>query len=176
MKNLSRGFTLVEIILVIACASVVITLVDPVKQFQKSNDAKRKSDLRQIQAALELFRADNGTYPLFGTGGACNTIMGWSIASDISCALSGGSTVYMNTIPKDPKTGVSCPGYLYSSNGSEYNLFTKLENTRDPDALASKPTTFVGGPGSCADASCTSFNVTAGTCSGNNYNYWVSNP
>jgi prepilin-type N-terminal cleavage/methylation domain-containing protein len=63
----SKGFTLIELVLVIGILAVisviVLTVLDPIAQFQKANDAKIKSDLSQIQKGLENYYNDNNVYP-----------------------------------------------------------------------------------------------------------------
>lgn len=78
-------------------AAGIITLINPKTQIDKGNDARRKSDLTRIQTALELYRSDNGNYPLQAS---------WKTA------LSSGSTVYLQTIPTDPKTNAD---YIYTT-------------------------------------------------------------
>ena len=72
-----RGFTFIEILVSVALISImgtlVISLINPAFQLEKARDAQRKADLRQIQAALELYRADQGSYPASLTCGAALT-------------------------------------------------------------------------------------------------------
>ena len=60
-----KGFTLIELLVVIAIigllASVVLLALNSARQ--KSRDAKRLADVRQIASALELYFNDNSTYP-----------------------------------------------------------------------------------------------------------------
>jgi len=126
MKNfsVSRGFTLIEIILVLALigiiATTVISLIDPAAQFKKTRDTQRKTDLRQIQAGLELYRADQGAYPLTAVWPTCGS------------PLSVGSAMYMQKIPCDPKNGNPSQFiYTYVSDGITYTLISCIENTRD---------------------------------------------
>src|SRR3989344_3453061 len=60
-----RGFTLIELLVVISIISVLSALLmtNFVGVRQRGRDAQRKSDTRQIQTALELYRSDNGSYP-----------------------------------------------------------------------------------------------------------------
>jgi len=123
IKNSIRGFTLVELILVMAVlgvmATTLIIAINPLGQFQKSRDAQRKSDLRQIQSALEMFRSDNGSYPTSLTN-CSGTYLG-----NASCTVK-----YMSKIPSDPKSG----SYVYTPGAapaSTYTLKACLENVND---------------------------------------------
>ncbi len=65
--KLSSGFTLIEILIALALIGVmatgIILAINPLVQLQKAQDAKRKSELSQIQKALETYYQDNGKYP-----------------------------------------------------------------------------------------------------------------
>lgn len=113
--KLKKGFTLIELLIVIAIIGVLATLlmVNFVGVRQRARDAQRKSDLKQMQSALEMYRADNGTYP--GTLPACNSVF----------SLNG--TTYMQKIPCDPLGG----SYSFSSNGATYSIIACLENLND---------------------------------------------
>ncbi|MBI4363241.1 MAG: type II secretion system protein [Candidatus Doudnabacteria bacterium] len=64
-RNFHRGFTLIELLVVIAIigflAAVILVALGSARA--KSRDARRISDVKKIQTALELFYADNGRYP-----------------------------------------------------------------------------------------------------------------
>src|SRR5438034_6926778 len=65
----SSGFTLIELLVVISVIGILaaglLLLINPFAQFQKARDAQRKSDLGQIQKALELYSQDTGgNYPV----------------------------------------------------------------------------------------------------------------
>ena len=65
LKNSRKGFTLIELLVDIAIngilSSVVLASLSTARQ--KSRDAKRVSDIGQIQLALELFFDANQSYP-----------------------------------------------------------------------------------------------------------------
>src|SRR5215468_8951037 len=61
----SRGFTLIEIMVVVFILGLLVTLVAP-KVMGRTDEAKRTkaaADLRAVQQALNLYRLDNGGYP-----------------------------------------------------------------------------------------------------------------
>ena len=118
-----RGFTLIELLIVIAIIGVLSTvlMVNFIGIRERARDARRKSDLRQIQQALELYKADVGAYP------AQNIL-------DNNCGgpLSYNNTVYMSKVPGNPTSGC----YRYENpgeNGAPYTLYTCLENPNDND-------------------------------------------
>ncbi|OGH06497.1 MAG: hypothetical protein A2171_01895 [Candidatus Levybacteria bacterium RBG_13_35_9] len=119
IKNCQRGFTLIELLIVIAIIGVLSALLmaNFVGIRQRSRDAQRKSDVRQIQSALEFYRSDNGIYPLTAALSSCG----------VDLSLSG--VTYMSKIPCDPSTGAD---YIYrSATGSTYTLRACLENAND---------------------------------------------
>jgi len=88
-----KGFTLIELLVVIAIIGLLSTLavVALNNARQKSRDAKRVSDIKQIQTALELFYTDNNSY---ATSTGTFVISGGSIAS--------GTNIYMSKVPDNP--------------------------------------------------------------------------
>ncbi|HEY4504533.1 MAG TPA: prepilin-type N-terminal cleavage/methylation domain-containing protein [Candidatus Paceibacterota bacterium] len=123
----SDGFTLIELLIVIAIIGVLATilLANFIGVRQRSRDAQRKADLRQIQSAIELYKADQGVYPtpLYSTD--CPT----------SSPLVGGTVTYVAKIPCDP-SGISywnSGNYYYSLNGTAYTLGACIENANDAD-------------------------------------------
>ncbi len=117
-----RGFTLIELLVVIAIISILAGLLTAnfIGIRQRARDAQRKSDLRQIQSALELYRSDNGNYP--------TTI--YSAACPASGAFSYNSITYMQKLPCDPLDETDYP---FSSTGTTYTIYACLENANDSE-------------------------------------------
>jgi prepilin-type N-terminal cleavage/methylation domain-containing protein len=132
MKNKRFGFTLIEILIVIAIiavlASAVLIGLGPVQR--QGRDARRISDLRQVQNALELYFAKCGYYP--GTtqsGSTCGSFSQITTWTDLSTALQG-SNVGVTQVPKDPTSGKN---YFYGtdSSGVTYTIGATLEDTNN---------------------------------------------
>lgn len=115
VKFSKKGFTLIELLIVVAIIGVLATLlmVNFIGVRQRARDAQRKSDLRQIQSALEIYRADNSSYAL----------------SLPTCGLpfAYNGTTYMQKVPCDALGG----SYTFSSAGTTYSITACLENTND---------------------------------------------
>jgi len=135
-RGFQAGFTLIELLIVVAIIGILTTIVTAnfVGVRQRARDATRKSDIRQIQSALELYRSDNGEYPV--------NLSTFRLTTS-PCMTSGelasiGGTVYMKKVPCDPLGSASSVyydgNYFYSSDGSTYNLAACIENTNDADA------------------------------------------
>ncbi|SRR5258708_3126215 len=130
-NKLVAGFTLIELLVVVSIIGILAALlmVNFVNVRQRGRDAQRKSNLRQIQSALELYRSDQTAYP--ATGGI--PVCGEKFTENGSI----GNTTYMQSVPCDPLSGTQ---YYYNSNTSTYTLVSCLENTNDPEGTATDPT------------------------------------
>ena len=144
MKKFNRAFTLIELLVVIAIISSLSALLLPnyMSTRERARDSQRKSDLRQFQKALELYKDSQSpiTYPVaLPTPGNC-----WS--SGAGCT----GSIYMNKTPGDPSPLKSYK-YILGVDTLTYTLCACLENIADPDA-SSSCTTCTGG--SCTTTKC----------------------
>jgi general secretion pathway protein G len=60
-----RGFTLIEVMVVVVILSILAAIVVPkiMDRPEQARITKAKSDIRALEAALNLYRLDNMTYP-----------------------------------------------------------------------------------------------------------------
>ncbi len=139
-------------------ASAVIAVVNPLDQFNKSLDSRRKGDLAQVQRALEVYYQDNHRYPAvyqskLSTDGTNGGVVNWG----------ADWRPYMDVLPTDPKATRSY-GYWTDSTGQSYALYASLDRgSKDPQAC--------NGGAVCSNASAN--NV---SCGGAICNYGVSSP
>lgn len=115
-----KGFTLLEILLVVAgiaiLAGIVILAINPGKQLGDTRNAQRRSDVNAILNAAYQYSIDNnGTLPatitttataVCTTGGTCTGLI------DLSVLTASGK--YLVSMPKDPTTA--------TANSTNYNI------------------------------------------------------
>lgn len=110
----SAGFTLIEILVVVTIIGLLtLTAVVTYSAFLKqSRDAKRKADLGQVAAALEMYRSNNDTYPVGSV---------WATTLNVLTT----PVVYIQSLPTDPKS--SSYSYYYTGSISDYTVGAYLE-------------------------------------------------
>jgi len=126
-KNNQSGFTLIELLVVLAIIGVlaVLILTNLATARAKARDAQRKSDTKQLATALEVWSEDNGAiYPdADGNVGTTDVVaIPGSTLEGTLVTTPGGK--YIKKMPIDPKTNQN---YLYGSDGSDFEIWAKME-------------------------------------------------
>ncbi|PCI19710.1 hypothetical protein COB64_03290 [Candidatus Wolfebacteria bacterium] len=113
--NLRKGFTLIEILLVIGIiailASIVIVAINPAQQFAQARNAQRHSNINTILNAVHQYSIDNtGTLPAAittSTTEICATGAP-SCTGLINLADLTNNELYVVSLPKDPQCSTVC--------------------------------------------------------------------
>lgn len=123
-RKQQNGFTLVEILVVIAIisilAAVVVSSLNKTKG--RTDDMRRRSDLVQIRNALMMYYEDNGAYPIMpywnGIGSSACGGPGTGTASGASAYIPNLIPKYwVQQLPTDPSSPTApCTGYQYMTD------------------------------------------------------------
>jgi prepilin-type N-terminal cleavage/methylation domain-containing protein len=114
LRSRQAGFTLIELLVVIAIIGLLSTIAVVALNSArlKSRDAKRVSDIKQIQTALELYYNDASNYPA-----TVDVASGGSIASN--------GVTYMAIIPTNPSPRDCADNeYTYAAVGDPVTSYT----------------------------------------------------
>jgi prepilin-type N-terminal cleavage/methylation domain-containing protein len=175
-NNKQSGFTLVELLIIIGIigllASIILTALGTVRS--KARDARRKSEMIQIQKALELYYAQNNEYPITPIG---DFFYGKRCIVNGPDWIPGLAPNFLGSLPTDPLdpsgTGfLSCAGYSYRSDGQNYKLRAMRVGSIGPESMPSAGEPFYNPPEPltswmvCSAGSITACNTWAGIGSG----------
>jgi general secretion pathway protein G len=100
--RLARGFTLIEIMVVITILGVLAALIVP-RVVGRTDDAKiaaAKQDIASIMQALKLYRLDNGRYPTTDQG--LLALIAKPTAEPVPSNWKQGGYIERSTVPTDP--------------------------------------------------------------------------
>ena len=106
-----KGFTLIELMVVIAIILMLVGIMIPAltRQLERGREARAKADVKILTSAIDLFRVDQGRYPIQGNN-PLNELLN----------PPDGREPYIadESIPQTPWKG----NYLYSLGGNHYTI------------------------------------------------------
>ena len=113
-----RGFTLIEIMVVVFILGLLITLVAPriLGRTDEARQTKAAADIKAVEQALHLYKLDNGFYPTTDQG----------LEALVRPPTSGmlprrwNPDGYLSKLPKDPW---DMP-YIFQSDGATYVILS----------------------------------------------------
>ena len=116
-----NGYTLIEILVVTTIIGLLVAVVSAsyTQLMKRSRDAKRKADLEQVRAALEMYRSNDVSGQYHAYSGDCSGY------TDLTTP-----TKYIEKMPSDPKSTYS---YGCSITTSDYTIGAFLESTTGAD-------------------------------------------
>lgn len=144
VKNSARGFTLVELLIVIAVlgvlAAVLLVVINPIEQLARGRDSGRKGTVSQLGNAVQAYyTSHNAAYPTAVTG----TTVDW-----ITKLIGAGEVKTVPTNPAYSITGTAtCTGnaqsnWCYSTNTTEAIVYARMESTSEDSKCATGQSAF----------------------------------
>ena len=140
-----KGFTLLEVLLVIAMiailAAIVIIAINPAKQLAESRNAQRRSDVNTILNAVYQYAIDTGgAMPASVTALVADTPTEICVSDNVVVCGAGIVDLgvltlnqkYITAMPHDPNGTCAATGVCYEISRSANNRIT----VSAPDALA----------------------------------------
>lgn len=113
-----RGFTLIEIMVVVVILGILAALIAPnvINRIDDAQIVKVRQDLRAIESALKLYRLDNFRYP--DTEAGLDALV--TPPQDPSARWPSGG--YLDRLPRDPWDRPYL--YLHPGNQGEFDVYT----------------------------------------------------
>lgn len=107
-KTNKKGFTLVEMLIVIVIIGVLAAALIPrlTSARGRANDVARKASLQQIATALVGYQIDNGSFPTTG----------WPLTAIKDALIKGG----LSSVPTDPNSSRQFSGLSVTVTGWEF--------------------------------------------------------
>jgi prepilin-type N-terminal cleavage/methylation domain-containing protein len=135
LKNFDKGFTLVELLIVIAIVGLLSTLIviSVSDSRTKSYDTRRLADINDLQKALTLYEADFERFP-DGAGIALGQANYQCLSGYGFTAIcpADGTRVFMAVVPQNPQQDLQPYIYTAVAGGESYTIeFETLTSISD---------------------------------------------
>ncbi len=149
----SKGFTLLEILLVVGIisllAGIVIIAINPGKQLATVRNTERKSDIKQLNSAINQYYISIGRYPasiqdVTTLTEVCNTgTLSTTTDSSVDCTglvdLTALVPTYITAIPVDPQGPLTLNPFIKTANAATNGTgYYVMKNTTNKIVVVSQ--------------------------------------
>jgi general secretion pathway protein G len=102
IRSDSRGFTLIEIMVVIIILGILAVYIGPkiMGRPEEAKQVKAKVDISALETALKLYKLDNGVYP--STEQGLQALIEKPESGHVPAKWRDGGYLDKNKVPKDP--------------------------------------------------------------------------
>ena len=127
--SLSKGFTLIEMLIVMAMIGVLLAIATVSYRTTRirAQNARREADIQQVRTALEIYRSDNAAYPIDAESGDMKNISGMTLflTNSVVDPVNSGSYVYT----------YGCSAPTCTTAGREYTICYTPATLAGPGAI-----------------------------------------
>lgn len=145
--KIKKGFTLLEVLLVIAIitilAAIVFIVINPAKQLVQSRNTQRRADVNTVLNAVYQYAIDNnGSIPTIPTGSCalvaanqiCKAAAVGTCATGVDLSVVTANQKYLTALPIDPTVSSADGTGYYISKSATNNRITVCAPSAESEA------------------------------------------
>lgn len=146
MKKRMKGFTMIELLIVIAVLGIlavaVLAAINPIEQINRGKDTGSRSDAEQLISGIERFYATKGYYPWQVSATDTNSALSWGVMNSGNSAILNNLSTATGELKYAFITRITKPDYnsiyLYNRGtlgDSTYACFSPNSKAFDDEAV-----------------------------------------